>query len=369
MTSDAHHLATRVRLLVLFGGQSAEHDVSCVSSRHVLAAADPARYDVQAIGITRDGSAVHALDAEAAWRSGALPDFLVPEGPEVELAAVVREAKARARAHTQPQAVVVVPLLHGPMGEDGTVQGLLELLDVAYVGSGVLGSSVCMDKAMAKVVTEQAGIPQCRHVSLLEPAADLDTARSLVAQLGLPLFVKPANLGSSVGVSRATDLDEVVTALEVARSYDAWVVVEEAVVGREIECSVLGNEGHARASLPGEIRPKAAFYDYEEKYVSDSAELLVPAPLPDDVAAEVQRLSLAAYAALRCAGMARVDFFYEEDGRGLLLNEVNTIPGFTPISMYPRMWAATGLAYPALVDALVELALDRHASRRRNVAR
>jgi D-alanine-D-alanine ligase len=248
------------------------------------------------------------------------------------------------------------------------VQGLLELLDVAYVGSGVLGSSVSMDKAMAKVVLASAGVPQARwhtlHADRLT-SADLDAA---IGDLGLPLFVKPANMGSSVGVGKARTRDELTDAVTVAAGYDEWIVIEEAVVGREIEVAVLGDLD-PRASVPGEIVPSHEFYDYEDKYLDDGAGLLVPAPLSADDAAAVRALALQAFRALRCEGMARVDFFFEEGGRGFLCNEANTIPGFTPISMYPKLWQASGLSYAALVDELVALALARHARRRRNTTR
>jgi D-alanine-D-alanine ligase len=354
----------RINLIVLFGGQSAEHDVSRSTARHVLAAIDLTKYRVQAVGITRDGQWVRADDAIAALTRGAhaLPERLSPDGPAFDLLPAVDTARDIG------EKVVVFPLLHGPLGEDGTVQGLLELAGVPYVGAGVLSSSLAMDKAKAKEVLAFHGIPQARSVTVHERDVDDDRVARLVDDLGLPVFVKPANLGSSVGVSKAKTGDELRTALDLAITYDEWVVVEEAINGREIECAVLGNLD-PRASVPGEIRPKAEFYDYDEKYVNDTAELLVPAPLSDAEVATVQRLSLDAYRALRCEGMARVDFFYEEYGRGFLVNELNTIPGFTPISMYPKMWQASGVSYSQLIDELVALALERHSRRRRRTDR
>ena len=334
-----------MRLVLLFGGRSAEHDVSCVTGAHVLAAADPARYDVVPVGITHGGRWVLAE---------ATDDRLTAEGPEVQPADVL----------AQPD-TIAFPVLHGPFGEDGTAQGLLEMLGVPYVGTGVLGSALCMDKAMAKDAAAAHGLPQVRHLAFrdVDLEGDFDGAVSrMAADLGLPVFVKPANLGSSVGVTRATDVGELATAVKLALDYDEWVVVEEAVNAREIECGVLGY-GRLRASVPGEIRPSHDFYDYDDKYADGAAELLVPAPLPPGVADEVRRLAVAAATALRVDGMARVDFFYEEQGRGLLLNEVNTIPGFTPISMYPKMWAATGIPYRKLIDALVDAGLARHRNR------
>jgi D-alanine-D-alanine ligase len=354
----------RIHLIVLFGGQSAEHDVSRSTARHVLAAIDLTKYHVQAIGITREGRWVQADDAIAALTKGAeaLPERLSPDGPAYDLLPAVDDATEAGRT------VVVFPLLHGPLGEDGTVQGLLELAGVPYVGAGVLGSALAMDKAKAKEVLAFHGIPQAHSRSIHESEFAESTLTELVEVLGLPLFVKPANLGSSVGVSKAKSVSDLRAAIDLAFSYDEWIVVEEAIEGREIECAVLGNL-QPRASLPGEVRPKAEFYDYDEKYVNDTADLLVPAPLTPEETDAVQRMSIDAYKALRCEGMARVDFFYEEYGRGFLVNELNTIPGFTPISMYPKMWAASGLPYPQLVDELVQLAIERHGRRRRRTDR
>ncbi len=349
----------RIRLVVLFGGQSAEHDVSCVSAAQLLAAVDPRRYDVLPVGITRDGHWVADEQARSALARGdrtALPERLSAEGPQVEPGAALHPPGETP--------VVVFPLLHGPLGEDGTVQGMLELAGVPYVGSGVLASAVAMDKAMAKDVLGAHGIPQVNWRALREHERSPGAIGAAVDALGLPVFVKPANLGSSVGVTKASTIDEVAAAVELALGFDDVVVIEEAVQAREIEVAILGNDRPC-ASVPGEIVPSREFYDYEDKYVDDGAKLLVPAPLTDDEAAEVRRLALEVFAVLRCAGMARVDFFYEEGRRGFLCNEANTIPGFTPISMYPMLWQASGVSYPALVDELVRLALDRHAGRRR----
>ena len=353
--------ASRVRLVVLFGGQSAEHEVSLVTARHVLAATDPDRYDIAPVAIGKDGRWVSADDALRALRAGpdAMPDALPTTGTAIE--------PAGALAGTADEQVVVFPLLHGPLGEDGTVQGLLELAGVPYVGCGVLASALAMDKGKAKDMFRAMGIPQGRYVSLHEAEIDESTPGCLAAELGYPMFVKPANMGSSVGVTKPHDAAELVAALDLALTYDDWLVVEETIVGREIECGVLGNL-EPRASLPGEIRPGAEFYDYDDKYRTGAAELTIPADLPDDVTEQLRALAVDAYRALGCEGMARVDFFYEPDGRGLLVNEINTIPGFTPISMYPKMWEATGLAYPDLIDELIGLAIERferRASRRR----
>lgn len=353
----------RIRLVVLFGGQSAEHDVSCSTATHVLSAADRTKYDLVPVGITRTGQWVQATEAAEilADSSRSLPPHLDPAGPSTDLLPAVT-------APNPDQQVVVLPLLHGPMGEDGTVQGLLEIAGVPYVGAGVLGSSVTMDKAMAKDVLARAGIPQARWITIHE--ADGIPAQTrlneIADELGFPCFVKPANMGSSIGVSRATTLDELAEAITKALRYDEWLVIEEGIDGREIELAVLGNH-ELRVSLPGEIMPGADFYDYEDKY-EDGAAQTIPADLSADVTAELQALAKKAYRALRVEGMARADFLYEEGtadnpGRGALLNELNTIPGFTPISMYPKLWDVSGIAYSDLIDELVQLALERHERR------
>jgi len=361
--ASADASADRVNLIVIFGGQSAEHDVSCVTATHVLRAVDQTRYRVTPIGIDRDGHWHLATAAQQALEAGPdqLPARLEAVGDSLSPTPMLASAVSAGP-------VVVMPLLHGPLGEDGTVQGLLELMDVPYVGSGVLGSAVGMDKAMAKEVLGFHGITQARWVSLREHEVTPSQLADVAGSLGLPLFVKPSNMGSSVGVSKAATIEELQAAVEFALGYDEWVVIEEAINGREIEVAVLGNLDPV-ASAPGEVVPGKEFYDYEDKYVDDSAELLIPAPLTGEQTSEVQRLAVDVYRALRCEGLARVDFFFEDPasgGRGFLINEVNTMPGFTPISMYPKMWQHSGLSYPALVDKLIDLAIERHHRRRRN---
>lgn len=348
------------RLLVLFGGQSAEHDVSCMTAAHVLAAADRNRYDIEAVGITRDGQFV-AVDAIAELEPGAEVKALEPVGASTQIGT----ASLAANVEASGQQLVVLPLLHGPMGEDGTIQGMCELANIPYVGAGVLGSAVTMDKAMAKTVLDAHGLPQTKWLSFTESDVDNDinaVVEQIEGALGLPAFVKPANMGSSVGVSRADTADELATALTKAFRYDELVVVEEAVDAREIELSVLGNTD-LEVSVPGEIVPGADFYDYEDKYHDGAAELIIPAELPDNVVEQLQDLARRSYRCLRVEGMARADFLYEEGGRGPLVNELNTIPGFTPISMYPKLWEASGLPYSDLIDRLVDLAVERHQRR------
>ncbi len=353
----------KIRLLVLYGGRSAEHEVSCISALHVVRAIDPERYDLRLVGITTDGEWVdatkslapghgtHALPSPDSMSGGA-------EGGSLQPVETVQSAAG------DDSPLVVLPLLHGPMGEDGTMQGLLEMAGVAYCGPNVAGSAAAMDKGLAKALLDAAGLPQARYLALRETDLDSRTADRVDAELGWPVFVKPANMGSSIGISRVKDAGGLAPALEVALRYDEFVVIEEAIEGREIEIGVLGWP-NLRASVPGEIRPSHDFYDFEDKYMDGSAGLEVPARLPDGVADQIGKLAVAACRALRVDCMARVDFFYDEGGRGLLINEVNTIPGFTPISMYPRMWAASGVPYNELVDDLVDQALRRAARRAR----
>ena len=323
---------------------------------HVLDAVDRDRYDVRAIGITREGRWIDSGDAIGALPPGAkaLPSPDDSDAPELDPLPAV----------SAPGEVVVFPLLHGPMGEDGTVQGMLELAGIPYVGAGVLASALAMDKAVAKEVFAHNGIAQPRWLSVRERDIDDAFVARIERELGLPAFVKPANLGSSVGVTKAHDVGELRAALTEAVRFDEYVVVEEAIAGREIEVAVLGNDD-PEASLPGEIVPGNEFYDFDDKYVNGASGLLVPAPLTDAQVSEVQAIAVRAYKALRVDGMARVDFFFEEGDRGFLVNEINTIPGFTEISMYPKLWEASGVPYRELVDRLVDLAVERHARRSR----
>ena len=341
-------------VIVVFGGESAEHDVSCVTAAHVLRALDRTKYDVTLVGITRSGD----------WVSCPTPssdiEKLTAVGAPTSLDAILT---ATERATT-----VVIPLLHGPMGEDGTIQGALEMAHVAYVGSGVLASAVSMDKSLTKAVLDAAGIAQPRWIALRHDEVVAARLEAIGNDFGWPVFVKPANMGSSVGVHKCNTANDLLTGARDALGFDEWILVEESVRGRELEVAVLGNES-PRASVVGEIVPGREFYDYEDKYHGGAAKLLIPAPLDATTADTVRDAALRVYRAVRAEGMARVDFFYEENGRGLLVSEVNTIPGFTPISMYPKLWAASGLSYPALIDELVTLALARRTRRTRRVER
>jgi D-alanine-D-alanine ligase len=356
----------RLRVVLLFGGRSAEHEVSCTSAVAVARALDPKRYEVIPVAITRDGRWQLAGEAHAAIEAGRWPSAFPTRGDPVRIS---DSAPARLEGTSTGGPIdVVFPLLHGPYGEDGTVQGLLELAGIPYVGSGVLGSAVGMDKVMMKRAFVACGLPTPAHVALRAgtfTAADVDGA---VEQLGFPCFVKPANLGSSVGVSKVHSRSRLEEAVDVALGFDEWILIEEAIAGREIEVAVLGDL-EPQASLPGEIIPGAEFYSYEDKYIDDRAGLVAPADLEPQATEAVRRLAVAAFQACRCEGMARVDFFYEPQGRGWLVNEVNTIPGFTAISMYPKLWEVSGLSYPDLIDRLVELALERHRRREERAGR
>jgi D-alanine--D-alanine ligase len=329
----------------------------------VARALDPARYDVVPVAITTDGKWLVADSAQRAIAAGptALPSAFPVDGEAAPSVAAL-------------DVDVVFPLLHGPYGEDGTVQGRLELAGLPYVGSGVVGSAVAMDKVMMKRAFAACGLATARHL-VFRDGHDLDALLEAVeAELGYPCFVKPANLGSSVGVSRAVDRGSLEAGCVAALGFDEWILVEEGIDGREIEVAVLGDDP-PEASVPGEIVPGADFYTYADKYEHDDAQLLAPAPLTDTQALEAQAIAVAAFEACRCEAMARVDLFLEEvgpggaPGRGFLVNEVNTIPGFTPISMYPRLWAESGLTYPALLDRLIELAIARHGRRARRAGR
>ncbi len=359
------------RVAVVFGGRSSEHAVSCSTAAGVLRAIDRDTYDVVPIGIDRDGRWVSVADdpAPLELRAGHVPEVdgsastvLVPLGT-TERALTVLEPGRPPTALGEVD--VVFPLLHGPFGEDGTIQGFLELSDIRYVGSGVLASAVGMDKHFMKVVFAGHGLPVAPYavVSDRDWTTRRASALAAVGALGFPAFVKPARGGSSMGITRVMGAEGLEAAVETARQHDPKVIVEAAVLGREIECAVL--QGHGtdppRTAPVGEVRVRDnhSFYDFEAKYLAeDDVDLSCPADVPDEVAGEVQRLAVAAFEALGCEGLARVDCFYTPEGR-VLVNEINTMPGFTPQSMYPRMWAAGGLTYPRLIDELVNLALER----------
>ena len=338
----------KTRVALLFGGRSAEHEVSCVSATHVAAAMNPDRYEVVPIGITREGEWV-------------LPE--VPFKAEGRPVAVFGPF-GKPGGQIEGGFDVVFPVLHGPFGEDGTIQGFLEMADVPYVGSGVLGSAVGMDKAMMKMAFAAAGIPSARSMVVRRNEWELDRVGVLsrAVELGFPSFTKPANLGSSVGISRCSDVEALAAGIDLALEYDPKILVEEGIAGREIECAVMGNDD-PEASVCGEIIPGRDFYDYEAKYVEPSSKTIVPADLPEEASGQIRAYAVAGFKAVEAAGLARVDFFFDEGGRGVVINEINTMPGFTEISMFPKLWAASGVPYSDLIDRLIELALERHAAR------
>ena len=318
----------RQRVAVVYGGRTGEHEVSVRSAKAIMAGLDPVKYQ----------TVEYFIDQQGKWN----PRPIVPEPG----------------AH--PDIDVVFPVLHGTFGEDGTVQGLLELADLPYVGAGVLASAVSMDKEMMKRVCTERLLPVVDYVTVARGEAG---AAAKCADLPFPVFVKPANLGSSVGISKAHDAAELEAAIAFAAQYDSKIIIERGIAGRELECAVLGNE-EPMASLPCEILPSREFYDYEDKYLLDRAQTRLPADLPAETTAELRRLAVACYQAVGCEGMARVDFLLESSSGKLYINEINTIPGFTSISMYPKMWEHCGIPFGSLVDRLIELALDRHRKKK-----
>jgi D-alanine-D-alanine ligase len=354
----------KLRIAVLFGGRSGEHEVSLMSARSVIAALDPARYEIFPIGISHAGNwfvGENVFDALEQNKTDSLDHaFIFPEPDHPGLYAI------RATKHVKVSDIdVFFPVLHGTFGEDGTMQGLFELADVAYVGAGVVGSSVGMDKGIFKDVMRANGIPVVDWVILRrsEIEQDMDAAIRKAESLGAyPLFAKPANLGSSVGVTKCNSRSDLAEGLLEAASFDRRVLIELGVNAQEIEVSVLGNDNPV-ASVAGEVLPSREFYSYESKYVDGTSGLVIPAQIPEETSAQIRDLAVRAYTAIDCAGLARADFFLEKGTGRVLLNELNTLPGFTSISMYPKLWNATGVSYPELVDRLIQLALDRKAER------
>jgi len=386
-------MAKKLRVGVLFGGRSGEHEVSLLSAASILKAIDRKKFDVVPIGITKEGRWLGAADAHGLLegdqavkardlRAGdpdATPGArLLQEGMPTLMApqpAAASTGELKRRLADKSSALdVVFPVLHGTFGEDGTIQGLFELAGIAYVGSGVLGSSAGMDKDVMKRLFAQAGLPIVKHVTVLRSqweGSPRKTIALIESALKYPLFVKPANLGSSVGISKAHDRKELGPALDEAARYDRKLVVEQGVVGkksgaRELEVAVLGNDD-PKASVVGEIIPGKEFYDYEAKYLSEGSVPVIPAKLPSAEAKKIREMAIAAFRACDLAGLARVDFLMEPDGkRRIYINEVNTLPGFTQISMYPKLWEASGIKYTDLITELIELALERHKEKERN---
>jgi D-alanine-D-alanine ligase len=391
----------KIRVGILFGGRSGEHEISLLSAASVFNAIDKEKYEVVPIGITKEGRWVTAADAERLLhgkfedqkhlRAGdpdATPGaavlargeaVVVPPEPHRHGSMTPFETDASSHAMTRrasDRAIdvdVIFPVLHGTFGEDGTIQGLLELADMPYVGAGVLGSAAGMDKDIMKALFRAAGLPIVKHITFLRSdwEANPKKVEKLVeSKVKYPVFVKPANLGSSVGISKAHDRKELGPAIEEAAKFDRKIVIEQGVGGRkakarEIECSVLGND-KPQASLPGEIVPSTEFYDYNAKYLDEGSQLIIPAKLSKSETKEVQRLAIGAFKAVDCAGLARVDFLMEPKSRKIYLNEINTMPGFTAISMYPKLWAASGVSYRDLIGRLIQLGIERYQEKRKN---
>jgi D-alanine-D-alanine ligase len=388
---------TKIRVGILFGGRSGEHEVSLLSAASVLNAIDKTKYEVVPIGITKDGrwltpehaerllkgerQATHlrAGDPEATPGAAVLAageSVVVPPEPAHRasgLAPFQTDANLRRAADRAINVDVIFPVLHGTFGEDGTIQGLLELADIAYVGAGVLGSSAGMDKDIMKSLFRAAGLPMVKHVTVLRSQferAPKKVQKLVETKLKYPVFVKPANLGSSVGISKAHDRKELGPAIAEAAKFDRKIVIEEGVGGkknkaREIECAVLGNDD-PKASVAGEIVPCKEFYDYDAKYLLEGSEGMIPAKLTKAEMKTVQKLAVAAFQAVDCTGLARVDFLMDPKSRTIFVNEINTMPGFTAISMYPKLWGATGVPYPELIDRLIQLGIERHEDKKRN---
>jgi D-alanine-D-alanine ligase len=361
----------RLRIGVMFGGRSGEHEISLLSARAILSAINPDEFQVTQIGITHDGIWLVGEELLEKFESGIQQD-------EQTIATVFPDPSRRGLyvfdGSDQGEIIklfteldVVFPVLHGTFGEDGTIQGLLELAEIAYVGAGVLGSSVGMDKGVFRDVMNANGIPQVKTIVVLRSDVEgsIDEVISQAEELAnYPLFTKPANLGSSVGITKCMNRSDLMEGLMDAAQYDRRILVEEGINAREIEVSVLGNDDPI-ASVPGEIVPSADFYSYDAKYIDDRSELLIPAPVPFEISQQVRNFAVRAYRAVDCAGMARVDFLLDKDSGELFLNEMNTIPGFTKISMYPKLWEASGLSFEDLVKRLIELAQERRTERDR----
>jgi D-alanine-D-alanine ligase len=363
----------RIRVGIIFGGRSGEHEVSLRSAKSVMDAIDKAKYEVLPIGITREGRWIAGGDPMKALTAGdsqTVPATLLGEPGQATIRAIepVNNEAGGLSLHDIATVDVIFPVLHGPYGEDGTIQGLLELADIPYVGAGVVGSSVGMDKAVFKAVMTAHGIPVLPYRLVLRSGWEADPERVLdemEAAFLYPIFVKPANLGSSVGVNKAIDRASLEYALRDAARFDRRLLVEQGVAGREIEVSVLGNDDPI-ASVPGEVVPGDEFYTYADKYINDVAQLLIPAPIDDALARQAQDMAVRAFKAIDCSGLARCDFLLDKHTDELWMNEINTIPGFTSISMYPKLFEASGLSYPDLIDRLIQLAFQRHDEKRRN---
>ncbi|MFC4559493.1 D-alanine--D-alanine ligase [Virgibacillus kekensis] len=353
---------TKKKVGIIFGGKSAEHEVSLQSAKNIVDAIDKDKYDVVLIGIDKQGK-WHINDQSSYLLNEENPKLIQLNKSNDPVAVVPGETNNQIIHATSAGALdqldVVFPIVHGTLGEDGSLQGMMRIANLPFVGSSVVGSAVCMDKDIAKRLLQEAGINVANGVAFSRAKRNKIDFEQIKEQIGVPMFIKPANQGSSVGVSKVSDKEAFEKAVDEAFQYDNKVVIEENIVGREIECAVLGNE-YPQASLPGEILPQTEFYSYESKYIDESgAKLEIPAKLSDELVAKIQTSAVKVFETLECEGLARVDFFLTEDGE-IYVNEVNTLPGFTRISMYPKLWEISGISYPELINELIELAIDRH---------
>jgi D-alanine-D-alanine ligase len=359
----------RLKVAVLFGGRSGEHAVSLRSAASVMSAMDPKKYEIIPVGITEEGQWLAGGDPLQALTKKEIPGdcFLAVLTPDpLEPGLLLLDPREKTNCHGFLNLDVVFPVLHGPYGEDGAVQGLLETVGLPYVGAAVLSSAVGMDKAIMKTLFREKGLPVGDFIAFRAQLwfSERDSLLKLIEErLGYPCFIKPANLGSSVGISKAAQREELLAGIEEAMRYDFKIIVEAFLAGREIECSVLGDE-EPLSSVPGEIIPCHEFYDYHAKYLDERSQLIIPAPLDPDVEQKIRDYAVRSFLAIECSGLGRVDFFYEEKEGKIYVNEINTIPGFTQISMYPKLWEASGIPYSELIDKLLEIAFKKHRLKR-----
>jgi D-alanine-D-alanine ligase len=362
----------KIRVGIIFGGRSGEHEVSFCSASSIIKAINKDKYTVVPIGITKEGRWISPQDSELALQSGKIEGkntvILLNDSFSKSLVCIENNQKLD-KSSALEKLDVIFPVLHGPYGEDGTIQGLLELANIPYVGSGVAASAISMDKDFMRIVFQQKGLPILKWMTIKRKEWQEDKEKIFFLiqnSFEYPLFVKPANLGSSVGITKVHKKEELEKAIDLASSYDRKILIEQGLEEvREIECGVSGND-EPQVSVVGEVKPAGEFYDYDSKYIEEGTQLIIPADLPDGVSQEVQRIALRAFKAVDAAGLARVDFFVSKKENKIYLNEINTIPGFTSVSMYPRLWQTTGIPYPELIDRLIQLALERHQDKKQN---
>jgi D-alanine-D-alanine ligase len=364
--------AKKLKVGIIFGGRSGEHEVSFCSASSIMKAINRDKYTVVPIGITKEGRWISPQESALALQSGRIEGkstVILVNNPSGKSLISIDNHQEFKKETWEGKLDVIFPVLHGPYGEDGTIQGLLELADIPYVGAGVAASAVSMDKELMKTIFKQKSLPVLKWLTIKRKdwQKDKEEILSLIQNtFEYPLFVKPTNLGSSVGITKVHRKEELEKAIDLASSYDRKILIEEGLEGaREIECSVLGND-EPQTSVVGEVKPAGEFYDYDSKYIDQATQLIVPADLPENVSEKVRKIALCAFKAIDAAGMARVDFFVTKKENKIYLNEINTIPGFTSVSMYPRLWEASGVFYPELIDRLIQMALERYQDKKQN---